>query len=125
MTIEEAEQIRHNLSLPPNATAESWAQAMYLGALYPETGLDYWDIHLGAFAVLHAAAVTAERNRLLHMVWRLATHVGDAWGCDMDADCGECHLQKDDKSGCNRYDDAHYAMQALLKEAEEMLKEKP
>jgi hypothetical protein len=43
----------------------------------------------------------------------------------MNADCGECHFQKDDESGCNRYDDAHYAMQALLMEAEEMLREKP
>jgi hypothetical protein len=125
MKIEEAERIRQDIGMLPGATAHEWAIRLYDNASFDETGTKYWERNLEAYAVLHAADIVKERNRLLDLARRLANHVGDVWGCSVNADCGECHLQKDDKSGCKRYDDAHYAMQALLKEAEEILKEKP
>lgn len=72
MTVEQAERIRKDLCLPPNATAEEWADAFQV---QPPA--------LVAFATLHAAPIVAERDaaRAEVAVLRaaIATGAENAW----------------------------------------------
>ena len=81
MNIEQVERIREELGLEPGVTA--------------------WEL-VEAFAILHAAPIIAERDRLLDLARRLAEALEGVLGL-IDGD-------EDDKT--------------LLKEAEEMLREK-